>query len=329
MGNDRWDLYVIDFRYHLVSLASVLIALAVGIVLGAGPLNSGILESVNNEVKTLRADKADLRTQLDAVTNSVDLHRSFEAARLPDLVAGKLEGRQVVVVALPGAPAGLLSTTEDTIAAAGATITGRITIGDAATDATPTAVAARDAAAAQATTDLAVPAGAVAGSALSSAIAAILLDKEATTPPDAEAFVPTPQARAAAWTTLSDAKLVSGTMPATVASLAVVVSGPPAALSDAASSAASAYAALTAALDARGNGAILAASLNSTDKETVSAVAISRSDAAMRRTVSTVDNAATTIGQASIVYALSEQVQGKTGQYGTYAGATRAFPIGG
>ena len=78
MGNDRWDLYVIDFRYHLVSLASVLIALAVGIVLGAGPLNSGILESVNNEVKTLRADKADLRTQLDAVTNSVDLHRSFE-----------------------------------------------------------------------------------------------------------------------------------------------------------------------------------------------------------------------------------------------------------
>ena len=185
---------------------------------------------------------------------------------------------------------------EDTIAAAGATITGRITIGDAATDATPTAVAARDAAAAQATTDLAVPAGAVAGSALSSAIAAILLDKEATTPPDAEAFVPTPQARAAAWTTLSDAKLVSGTMPATVASLAVVVSGPPAALSDAASSAASAYAALTAALDARGNGAILAASLNSTDKETVSAVAISRSDAAMRRTVSTVDDAATTIG---------------------------------
>ena len=97
---------MIDFRYHLVSLASVLIALAVGIVLGAGPLNSGILESVNNEVKTLRADKADLRTQLDAVTNSVDLHQSFEAARLPDLVAGKLEGRQVVVVALPGAPAG-------------------------------------------------------------------------------------------------------------------------------------------------------------------------------------------------------------------------------
>jgi hypothetical protein len=267
--------------------------------------------------------------QLDAVTNSVDLHRSFEAARLPDLVAGKLEGRQVVVVALPGAPAGLLSTTEDTIAAAGATITGRITIGDAATDATPTAVAARDAAAAQATTDLAVPAGAVAGSALSSAIAAILLDKEATTPPGRRGLRPD---TAGAGGGVDDPVGCQARQRHDAGDGGVVGGGrerSAAALSDAASSAASAYAALTAALDARGNGAILAASLNSTDKETVSAVAISRSDAAMRRTVSTVDNAATTIGQASIVYALSEQVQGKTGQYGTYAGATRAFPIGG
>ena len=29
---------MIDFRYHLVSLISVFLALAVGIVLGAGPL---------------------------------------------------------------------------------------------------------------------------------------------------------------------------------------------------------------------------------------------------------------------------------------------------
>ena len=33
---------MIDFRYHLVSLAAVLIALSIGIVLGAGPLNDNI-----------------------------------------------------------------------------------------------------------------------------------------------------------------------------------------------------------------------------------------------------------------------------------------------
>jgi len=38
---------VIDFRYHLVSIAAVFLALAVGIVLGSGPLKddiSGFLE---------------------------------------------------------------------------------------------------------------------------------------------------------------------------------------------------------------------------------------------------------------------------------------------
>ena len=33
---------MIDFRYHLVSLVSVFLALAVGIVLGAGPLKDTI-----------------------------------------------------------------------------------------------------------------------------------------------------------------------------------------------------------------------------------------------------------------------------------------------
>ena len=33
---------MIDFRYHLVSIASIFMALAVGIVLGAGPLKEDI-----------------------------------------------------------------------------------------------------------------------------------------------------------------------------------------------------------------------------------------------------------------------------------------------
>ena len=39
---DRRDLHVIDFRYHLVSIVSIFLALAVGIVLGAGPLKEDL-----------------------------------------------------------------------------------------------------------------------------------------------------------------------------------------------------------------------------------------------------------------------------------------------
>ena len=149
---------MIDFRYHLVSLASVLIALAVGIVLGAGPLNSGILESVNSEVKTLRQDKSDLRAQLDTATRTVGVHQSFEASRLPTMVAGKLAGRTVVLVTLPGAPPAVVSTAEDTLTSAGAIVPGRVALGSAYADQSPSAVAARDALATQVDTVLAMPA---------------------------------------------------------------------------------------------------------------------------------------------------------------------------
>lgn len=45
---------MIDFRYHLVSLAAVLIALSIGIVLGAGPLNDNIGSTLSGEVTKLR-----------------------------------------------------------------------------------------------------------------------------------------------------------------------------------------------------------------------------------------------------------------------------------
>ena len=56
---------MIDFRYHLVSLISVFLALAVGIVLGAGPLKEAIGDQLTGQVESLRADKEKLRADLD------------------------------------------------------------------------------------------------------------------------------------------------------------------------------------------------------------------------------------------------------------------------
>ena len=56
---------MIDFRYHLVSIVSIFLALAVGIVLGAGPLKGELGDTLNKEVAGLRQDKTDLNEQLD------------------------------------------------------------------------------------------------------------------------------------------------------------------------------------------------------------------------------------------------------------------------
>ena len=52
---------MIDFRYHIVSLISVFLALAVGIILGAGPLQGAIGDQLTGQVEQLRTERNELR----------------------------------------------------------------------------------------------------------------------------------------------------------------------------------------------------------------------------------------------------------------------------
>ena len=47
---------MINFRYHVVSIIGIFIALAVGVVLGAGPLQSRIQAGVSSSATTAAAD---------------------------------------------------------------------------------------------------------------------------------------------------------------------------------------------------------------------------------------------------------------------------------
>ena len=94
---------MIDFRYHLVSIVSIFLALAVGIVLGAGPLQQQIGQTLTNQVSQLRKDKAELRSQLDTQAHELEAADQFAEAVTPELVGSRLGGRSVVLVMLPGA----------------------------------------------------------------------------------------------------------------------------------------------------------------------------------------------------------------------------------
>ncbi|MEI2777844.1 MAG: copper transporter [Tetrasphaera sp.] len=320
---------MIDFRYHVVSLAAVLIALAVGIVLGAGPLKNGISEQLNNQVVQLRKDKDGLRAQLDTATKANATHESFELARLPELVAGKLTGTEVVLLTLPQAGSNLVSTTDATLAAAGATITGEVGLTAAYADPGQAAASTRAEAGAQALRDLGVAAPDDGTTPLDAALAHLLTQATATGGGQADPVPPTATARATAWNRLQEADLVSGQLPEIIADAAVVISGPALAVSDDNSALVEGYARTVAAIDAASDGTVLGADLSSRDTQVVSPLASTRSDATLRRGVSTVDDAASTIGQVSIVDALVEQLAEGVGQYGMLTGATRPYPAGG
>ncbi len=127
---------MIDFRYHLVSLISVFLALAVGIVLGAGPLKETIGDTLTGEVDALRSRAADLRTELDGT--QADLARSEQvfAAVAPDLLEGVLSQRRVAVLTVGDVELSVVEGVIERLGQAGAQVTVTAGVTEAWTDPT-------------------------------------------------------------------------------------------------------------------------------------------------------------------------------------------------
>ena len=54
---------MVDFKYHVVSIVAVFLALAVGIVLGTNVLSGDVLKNLQTQTGQLRKEAQDLRAQ--------------------------------------------------------------------------------------------------------------------------------------------------------------------------------------------------------------------------------------------------------------------------
>ncbi|WIK65265.1 copper transporter [Gleimia hominis] len=92
---------MVDFRYHLVSLISVFLALALGVVLGAGPLQTPIASGLTGQVESLRETQTKTTAQIEQAHADIANRNDWidEAAR--QLLPNKLKGVNVAVVSLP------------------------------------------------------------------------------------------------------------------------------------------------------------------------------------------------------------------------------------
>ena len=112
---------MIDFRYHLVSLISVFLALAVGVVLGAGPLQSSLGNALNDQVASLREDRNATQGKLEQTETAVNDRDEYITAAAAAYLPGTLTDRKVALVALPEADSAQLE-------AAGASVVARVTL---------------------------------------------------------------------------------------------------------------------------------------------------------------------------------------------------------
>jgi hypothetical protein len=125
---------VVDFKYHVVSIVAVFLALAVGIVLGTNVLSGDVLKNLKTQTSQLRKEAQDLRTQVDTQQAQLGADQAFAQALEPMAVAGRLSGASIVVVMLPDAPKDVRDAAVKTLVAAGATITGEVDVTSNFTD---------------------------------------------------------------------------------------------------------------------------------------------------------------------------------------------------
>jgi hypothetical protein len=109
---------VISYRHHLVSLLAVFLALAVGIVLGGGPLTE-LGRADSPAAAGPGAERATRQAERSAAFGD-----DFAAAGAATLYAGRLEGQAVSLLTLPGAADGEVSALGAQVEAAGGTVAG-------------------------------------------------------------------------------------------------------------------------------------------------------------------------------------------------------------
>lgn len=119
---------MIDFRYHIVSLISVFLALAVGIALGAGPLKETIGDTLTGQVEQLRGEKDALRAELDTTTGALQDAETYIDAAGPQLLDGSLTDRRVAVIALGEVDEAIRTAIDERLAQSGASVTAHVTL---------------------------------------------------------------------------------------------------------------------------------------------------------------------------------------------------------
>jgi len=313
---------VIDFRYHLVSIVSIFLALAVGIVLGAGPLQEDLGTTLTEQTTQLRQDKAQLRSQLDAQARGVEGRDSFATAVGPSLTKAALQGRTLTLVVLPGTSSDLVRSMTERLTGAGASVGSSVTLTDGWSD--PAKRSFRSDLAAQ----LAALVKAGTGTSNADQLPATVLARAILNGSDQSTNRLDPGSSQALEGLKAGDLLDFSPDQVTPASGAVLLGGAVEGSNNEETDARlSTYVQLARALDLAGSATLAVSAVDETDPRISSGVVQAiRADADTAKVVSTVDDADLPMGWVAAVLALAQQYSGTVGQYGLASDAKAVVP---
>lgn len=114
---------MIDFRYHATSLAAVIVALAVGLLLGVTIGDTGLVSNVRGDLeRSLSKNLSAAKHETSNLREQIKHQDEFVAGAYPQMVADRMLGDRVAVIGSSGATRELLNDVSAAVEPAGAAI---------------------------------------------------------------------------------------------------------------------------------------------------------------------------------------------------------------
>lgn len=303
-------------RYHIVSLAAIFLALALGIVLGATKISSPIVSGLETDKSSLSSQNNELASTNTSLSDRVDGDDKFASSVGTLAVRGTLPGATVVLITTADADPGDRDALLSLLSKAGASVTAQIQVTSQFTDPQHSSDL-RDIASKQLPTGAQLPDSTKIGAVAGGLLAPILLTdkdgKNATQPAEVTA----------ALSALSSAGFIQATGTPVPGRLVVILTG--AAVTGGSEADRAGVVADLATQLKQSSGGVVLAGRQGSETETGS-VGVIRSDTAASAAVSTVDNVDTDTGRLAAVLALVEQNGGGVGRYGFADNAQAQIP---
>jgi hypothetical protein len=121
---------VINFRFHLVSLVAVFLALALGVVMGSTVIDRAIVDRLSSQIDSVKKRADEQRAENRTLRDQIKGLETFVAQSQPQVTARRLNQIPVTVVAVRGEPAEDVRGATDILKQAGALVPGVLWIED-------------------------------------------------------------------------------------------------------------------------------------------------------------------------------------------------------
>jgi hypothetical protein len=121
---------MINFRFHLVSLIAVFLALGLGILVGSSVVDRAIVDNLRDEIRTVRNDSRRANAELSERDENLSVLEDFTNESATYAVDQRLIDVPVALVAERGSDGDAVKKTMETLEAAGATVPGVIWLTD-------------------------------------------------------------------------------------------------------------------------------------------------------------------------------------------------------